>query len=74
MRKLTETLVFTSLALLWVFSVLSVPMIPDPCCVCHERTRTRTVLEWAFTRTPSLHFDCAGQYDAAVHNPNGGIK
>ena len=74
MRKLIEITVFASVGLLWVFAMLSIPMIPDPCCVCHERTRTRTVVEWAFTKTPSLHWECAGQYNSAIHNPNGGVK
>ncbi len=74
MRKLTEITVFTAIALLWALSVISIPLIPDPCCVCHEKTRTRTIVEWFYTGTPSLHFDCSHKYDAAIHNPNGGIK
>ena len=74
MRKLIEVTVFTAIGLLWALSVVSIPLIPDPCCVCSERTRTRTVVEWVLTKTPSLHWECAGQYDSAIHNPNGGIQ
>jgi len=74
MRNFLDIAVLSGIGLLWLFSVLSIPLIPDPCCVCHERTRTRTVVEWVFTKTPSLHWECAGQYDSAIHNPNGGIK
>ena len=82
MRRLIEVTVFTSVALLWTLSVISIPFIPERCCVCDEqeganpaeRLRTLSVVQWAFDTTPDLHWTCQGHYDAEIHNPNGGVK
>ena len=68
--------------LLWIFAVASIPTIDEKCCVCGNRhganeaetLRKQSVIDWALDDVVDLHWSCSGQYDAAIHNPNGGVK
>ena len=80
--NLIERIAFGSIGGLWLLAVLSIPIIPEKCVVCGHRhganpaetLRNRTVIEWFFDDVPDLHFTCAPNYDAAIHNPKGGVK
>jgi len=82
MRNLIERIAFSSIGVLWLVAVVSIPIIPEKCVVCGHRQganhaetlRNRTVIEWLLDDVPDLHFTCAPNYDAEIHNPNGGIK
>lgn len=82
MRRSVEVFVFSALFVAWLFSLLSIPAIPERCVVCGQREghneaedlRRLTVIEWACDDIPDLHWTCSHLYDAAIHNPNGGIK
>ena len=82
MRNTIERLALSSIAVLWVFAVLSIPIIPERCVVCGERhgehpsesLRNRTVMEWLLDDVPDIHFSCFSKYNKEKHNPDGGIK
>ena len=82
MRKSLEALAFLSLFLLWSLSVVSIPFIPETCIICgcqqganhSEDLRTLSITEWILDDVPDVHFSCFKRYDAAIHNPEGGIK
>ncbi len=78
MRSSISNLLLAAIALLWVFSVLSIEFIPERCIVCGqqegsnsaEKLRTLSAIDWAFDTVPDIHFKCACKYDSKIHNPN----
>jgi recombinational DNA repair protein RecR len=72
-NKILNSLLAT-IAVFWVFAVLSIPCIDEKCCVCGEATRTRSAIELYYTATKALHFECSQDYNGDIHNPNGGIS
>jgi len=81
MRRTTNVALVLSFLAIWILSVVSIPFIPERCIVCGEREhsgdadlRTLSIVEWVLDTVPDFHFSCSPEYDAVIHNPNGGIK
>ena len=80
--KTFNVLTYLALISIWVFSVLSIPVIDETCIVCGQQEganeaeclRRLSIIEWALDVSPDLHWSCSGSYDSKIHNPNGGIK
>jgi len=81
MRKATNVVIALSFLAIWIVSVVSIPFIPERCIVCGERKhegdadlRKLSAVEWVLDTVPDMHWSCSHKYDAAIHNPNGGLK
>lgn len=72
-RKQFTSFLLVVIGVLWVFSVLSIPLIDEKCIACEQRhcpwgvsksLRKMSVLEWLTDRTGDLHlnFHCPNKF------------